>query len=121
MPDILPLHYLRQTIIEQDFDISKTYTSITPLRAHSENTLRGYLLISFFASSIYNLLSRMLDGSNYNMCEGIKAMNTTVIRVDPSSDILEGFTKQQKEIFNHLKLKYPLNLEKMTFLKKTLL
>jgi transposase len=105
-------------IIEQDFDISKIYDGITPLRAHSEDTLRGYLLISFLATSNYSLLTCDLKSSIYSACTDIKAMNTSVIHVYSHLNFFENFTKKQKEIFNHLKLEFPHKFGNMNFLQK---
>lgn len=49
--DILPAYYTRQ-LVEQYFDIGKGISKLTPLRIHSEEALRGHLLLSMIASTI---------------------------------------------------------------------
>ncbi|MDR1486893.1 MAG: transposase, partial [Deltaproteobacteria bacterium] len=71
--DIIPLYYTRQ-LIEQTFDISKTYATLLPLRAHSEETLRGHLLISFIASVLYAMLGIKLANSLYCPCTALDKM-----------------------------------------------
>lgn len=48
---ILPAYYVRQ-LVEQYFDLSKGSSKLTPLRVHSEETLRGHLLLSMIAATI---------------------------------------------------------------------
>jgi hypothetical protein len=61
---ILPLYYTRQQI-EQVFDICKNNTNLLPLRVHSEDTLRGHLLLTFAATVIYRKLQQDLKDSHF--------------------------------------------------------
>jgi transposase len=76
--DILPLYYTRQRI-EQTFDVGKNYADLLPLRVHSEETLRGHLLLSFFGTVTYILINKLLQGSQYcadnalHLFRGLKA------------------------------------------------
>jgi hypothetical protein len=47
--DVLPLYYIRQQI-EQVFDLGKNNADLLPLRVHTEETLRGHLLMTFIAT-----------------------------------------------------------------------
>ena len=49
--DILPAYYTRQ-LIEQYFDVSKGSSNLTPLRIHSEESLRGHLVLSMIAATL---------------------------------------------------------------------
>lgn len=49
--DILPAYFTRH-LVEQYFDIGKGISKLTPLRIHSEEALRGHLLLSMIASTI---------------------------------------------------------------------
>jgi hypothetical protein len=103
---ILPLYYQRQTI-EQVFDVSKTYASLLPLRAHSEETLRGILLISFISTIIYCSINYKLNNSKFNAITARIKMKYLSIRVYESARLLEELTKDQKEIFKYLDLDCP--------------
>jgi hypothetical protein len=108
--DILPLYYTRQ-IIEQVFDIGKSYTGMTPIRGHSEDTIRGILLISFLATAIYSYISHGLVGSKYSTQSALICMHNHGIKFFESVTVLEELTKQQKEIYSQLKLECPYPLE----------
>jgi len=61
---ILPVYYTRQQV-EQIFDIGKNYVGLTPLRVEAEDTFRGHLLLTFFASVLVKLIQdRLLDTSS---------------------------------------------------------
>jgi hypothetical protein len=55
--DILPLYYTRQQV-EQVFDIAKNNADILPLRIQNEDTFRGHLMLTFWATSIFQKLQR---------------------------------------------------------------
>jgi len=57
--DILPLYYERQAL-EQVFDFSKNNADLLPLCAHSVETFRGHLLLSFIASAAYLAANKIL-------------------------------------------------------------
>ncbi len=48
---VLPAYYTRQ-LVEQYFDLSKGSSKLTPLRVHSEEAVRGHLLLSMIAATI---------------------------------------------------------------------
>ena len=57
--DVLGAYYARQRI-EQVFDVGKNYASLLPVRVHSEEALRGHLLLTFCATALLcRLQSRM--------------------------------------------------------------
>ena len=58
--EILPLYYSRQAV-EQAFDFGKNYANLLPLRIHSEETLRGHLLISFMATVSIMTIDRLFS------------------------------------------------------------
>jgi hypothetical protein len=62
--DILPIYYTRQSI-EQVFDIGKNNADLLPLRVHSEETLKGRLLVSFLSTISYLLVNKTLVKTNY--------------------------------------------------------
>ena len=48
---MIPVYYTRQ-LVEQYFDLSKESSKLTPLRVHSEEAVRGHLLLSMIAATI---------------------------------------------------------------------
>ncbi|MDR2436960.1 MAG: transposase [Endomicrobium sp.] len=116
--EILPMYYQRQ-IIEQVFDISKNFADIIPLRAHSEETIRGRLLISFIASVIYSSISQRLKNKT-RLCanKAICKMHHLQIKIYENSRFIEDLTKDQKEIFTVLGLQCPYPEEKGNLLKR---
>jgi transposase len=57
MKDILPLYYTRQQV-EQVFDMAKNNADILPLRIQNEDTFRGHLMLTFWATAIFQKLQR---------------------------------------------------------------
>ncbi|MDR0675916.1 MAG: transposase [Elusimicrobiota bacterium] len=115
--DIMQLYYSRQ-IIEQIFDISKTYTGLTPQRGWSEETIRGTLLISFIATVIYSYIGNKLADSKFSPHGALKYMHNIHIKIYESITLIEDLTKIQKDIFNHLELACPFELESLNPLHK---
>jgi transposase len=55
--DVLPLYYTRQQI-EQVFDLGKNNADLLPLRVQNEDTFRGHLMLTFFATVLLQKLQR---------------------------------------------------------------
>jgi transposase len=90
------------------FDISKNFADIIPLRAHSEETIRCGLLISFIANVIYSSISQRLKNKS-RLCanKAICKMRHLQIKIYENSRFIENLTKDQKEIFTLLGLQCP--------------
>jgi hypothetical protein len=115
--EILPLYYTRQSI-EQVFDISKTYAGILPLRCHSEETIRGTLLISFLATILYSIISYKLSSTKFSAHTALVKLGKLRIKIFDSVTVIDELTKDQKELFTYLALECPYKEEKGTKLKK---
>jgi hypothetical protein len=107
--EILPLYYTRQAI-EQVFDIGKTYTGFLPLRGHTEETLKGIMLISFIATTLYSCLSNKLADSKYSPHGSMKILRNAHIKVQESRTLMNELTKQQKDIFSILNIECPFSI-----------
>jgi hypothetical protein len=116
--EILPLYYTRQ-IIEQTFDVSKNFADLLPLRAHSEETIRGRLLLSFISTIIYIIGNQKLNNTKLNMSKAVMQMHNLKIKMNKSVIIIEELTKIQKEIFSKLQLESPYYVEKGNLLEQT--
>jgi hypothetical protein len=115
--EILPLYYTRQTI-EQIFDIGKTYAGLLPLRVHSEETIRGVLLITFLATAVYTLISDKLAESPYSPHGAFIHMHNLLIKIYEHTKVIEDLTRQQKELCGLLNIEFPYILESENPLQK---
>jgi transposase len=115
--EVLPLYYQRQSI-EQIFDISKTYANISTLRAHSEETVRGILLICFISTIIYSLISSKLAQSKYSALSALIKTHYLRIKIYENTTIVEELTKEQNEIFELMNITCPFMIENGTLLHK---
>jgi hypothetical protein len=115
--EILPLYYTRQNI-EQVFDISKTYCGILPLRGHTEETIRGILLISFLSTAVYSYITHALSRAKLSTNSALIRMGNSIIKIYEDTNILEELTKDQKQIFEHLHLECPFVVEEGNPLQK---
>jgi transposase len=105
--NILNVYYNRQKI-EQIFDIAKNMTGLIPLRTHSEETLRGHLLISFIATIIYLQLSNKI--SDKNLCPAKSLQLLSYLRIDMHQNgnhIINELYKSQRAVIDALGLTYP--------------
>ena len=59
--EILPLYYTRQSA-ENLFGVSKSFLDILPLRTHSVETFRGYLMLNFMSLVAYIEIKKLLCG-----------------------------------------------------------
>jgi transposase len=109
--EILPLYYTRQAI-EQVFDVSKNFADILPLRGHSEETIKGRILIAFIVTIIYCTISNKLRDTKICTNSAIYSMHNLHIKIYESTSLLEILTKKQKDIFQYLALDCPFSEEK---------
>lgn len=98
---ILPAYYLRQ-IVEQYFDLSKGSSKLIPLRVHSEDILRGHLLLSMIAATINvyiqrkthnNALSQngLFTGLRNQKCLVYKTVSTVCEAQKKANDMYKAF------------------------------
>jgi transposase len=99
--EVLPYYYLRQSA-ERIFQISKTYADILPLRVHSEQTLRGVLLLNFIAVVLYVNFRKQLP-ENVTPTEAFLALKNRSCKVLTSGKILPGeLTKLQRLVIESI-------------------
>lgn len=61
--DVLDVYYTRQSA-EQYFDLANGYANLTPLRVHSEEAVRGMMMLTFIASSLIRRVQIRLKGTD---------------------------------------------------------
>jgi hypothetical protein len=112
----LPIYYTRE-LIEQFFDILKTYVGVLSLRGHSEKTIRGLLLIAFISSAVYTYLGKELAGLKFSAHLALIKMGNAIIKIYSDTELLEELTKDQKDIFEKMQLNNPYEVEKGNLLQ----
>jgi len=103
--DLMPLYYMRQTV-EKLFGFSKDDLKLIPLRIHKEETLRGYLLFTFIALTVFLLLKKKL-GKEHTAEEILLTMRNLKCKVYENEILVQELTKQQKEITEKLNIIVP--------------
>jgi len=106
--EVVPFYYLRQTV-ERLFGFSKDDLKIVPLRVHKEETLRGYLLLTFIALVVFVLLKKSI-GKKHTVEEILLTMRNLKCKVYDKDILVQELTKQQKEIIEKLNVIVPKNM-----------
>ncbi|MDR1164738.1 MAG: transposase [Deltaproteobacteria bacterium] len=104
--EVVKEYKTRQTI-EQIFDINKNYAGGMPLRAHTEETIRGSILISFITTVIYTIISQKLSGTRLSALAALSKMDQLRMIVHEHGQFTEELTKDQNIIFKHISLDNP--------------
>ncbi len=79
-PDVLGAYCARQRI-EQVFDVGKNYASLLPVRVHSEEALRGHLLLTFCATALLCRLQSRLPARASSMPQVLAAARNQKCKV----------------------------------------
>lgn len=106
--ELLPFYYMRQAA-EQLFGFSKDDLKLIPLRVHGEETLRGYLLLTFITLIVFAMFRKKL-GKKYTVEEILLTMRSLKCKVYDKEIIVQEVTKQQREITEELDIIMPKNL-----------
>ena len=104
--EILPLYYTRQAI-EQIFDVNKNDIDILPLRVHSEETLRGHLMLSFIASLVYIFLNDKLKATKFNACNALAVYRNLKCMVYDNMTVVKEPVKNINDLSEVLGLSIP--------------
>lgn len=94
--EIIPLYYTRQSA-ENLFGVSKSFLDILPLRVHSIETFRGYLMLNFLALVVYLGLHKDLKGK-YTVEGALSEMANLMCKVFDDTLLVCEPTKKMKEI-----------------------
>jgi hypothetical protein len=104
--DVIPLYYTRQNA-EQLFGIGKSQLNLLPLRVHSDEALRGLILLNFMALAVQSHIQSLLKGK-YTIEKAmtdLAALHCKVYQNDAC--LIQECTKNQKIIFPLLGLTTP--------------
>ena len=104
--EIIPLYYTRQSA-EQLFGIGKSQLNFLPLRVHSEEALRGLLLLNFMALILQSHIQSLLSGK-YSVEKAMAELANLHCKIyQNNSCVIQELTKKQKEILSLLKVTTP--------------
>ena len=104
---VLEKYYTRQRI-EQLFGFAKSKNKIVPLRKHTEETINGFLIISFLSVACYNTIKKNLS-NQYSVEEALRSLEGLRCKIYNSEKDYKVYelTKKQKLIFEQLKIDVP--------------
>lgn len=104
--DILPSYYTRQSI-EQIFGFAKSNNNMLPLRVHSEQSIKGYLMLVFLALIIFIAMRQKLKSP---MDKALLILRSLKAKVFDNEIIIQEANKKTKEILETLKVIMPTSL-----------
>ena len=97
-PDVLDAYHARQRI-EQVFDVGKNYASLLPVRVHSEEALRGHLLLTFCATALLCRLQSRMPAKAAPMPQALAAARNQKCKVYGSKVITCEPTSAANELY----------------------
>lgn len=106
---VVERYYMRQQI-EQVFDLGKNNCKLTPVRIHSEDTLRGHLMMTFLAAVVGKKIQQELNGRNMNLSASLLTLRNLKCKVFDSAVIPWEATRQAKDVLAPFKLKVPVEI-----------
>ena len=106
--EVIPLYYTRQAA-ENLFGISKSFLDLLPLRTHSIETFRGYLMLTFITLTIYLEIKNRLNGK-YTVEGAMIEMGNLMCKIYAKNVIVSEPTKKMKEIAELLSYMVPMKL-----------
>ena len=103
--EIIPLYYTRQSA-ENLFGISKSFLDILPLRVHSIETFRGYLMLTFISLVVYLEIKKSL-GEKFTVEGALTEMGNLMSKIYGNTAIICEPTKRMKLIAERLGFMVP--------------
>lgn len=103
--DAISFYYSRNTA-EQLFRFSKDDLKLLPLRTHKEESMRGYLLLSFMTLSAFLLLRKRLE-KKATVEEALLILRNLKVRVFKDEMIIPELTKKQRLLFEKFDIIVP--------------
>ena len=105
---VIRTYYERQSI-EQTFDFAKNYTNLLPLRVHSEETLRGHLLLSYIAICVIKMIQLQLRQTKSFLSDKLCYLENQHCIIYTNSAVIEFPQKKASDIYKLLEIKIPSN------------
>jgi hypothetical protein len=106
--EVIPLYYTRQAA-ENIFGISKSFLDLLPLRTHSIETFRGYLMLTFLSLLVYIEIKDRLQGK-YTVEGAMIEMGNLMCKIYGKNVIVSEPSKKMKEVAELLGYMVPMKL-----------
>ena len=106
--EVIPLYYTRQAA-ENIFGISKSFLDLLPLRTHSIETFRGYLMLTFISLLVYIEIKNLLKGT-YTVEGAMIEMGNLMCKIYGKNVIISEPSKKMKEVAELLGYMVPMKL-----------
>jgi transposase len=105
-------YYRNKDVIEKIFDATKNELDTNRLRSHSKTTAEGRLFFFFFATIIYQQITKVMKENDmfkkYSVIELLKELSKVKrISVPDNEPFISEWTKSQKDILSKFNLKNP--------------
>ena len=78
--DVLDVYYTRQSA-EQYFDLANGYANLTQLRVHTEEAVRGMMMLTFIAASLIRRVQIRLKGTDVPFKTAMLALRNQKCRI----------------------------------------
>ena len=101
--EILPSYYERQSI-EQVFGFAKHNNSVLPLRVHSEQSIKGYLMLVFFALILFITMRQRLK---IPMDKALLILRNLKAKIFDTEIIVQEMNKKTKVVMDSLNIIMP--------------
>jgi len=106
--EVVPTYYIRQTA-EKMFGFSKDDLELLPLRVHSEEALRGFLLMQFLSLAVFVKIKERL-GKKHTVEELLLTMRNLKCKVYDNKILVSEMVKKQKDFMKELDILMPNSL-----------
>ncbi|WP_108775280.1 hypothetical protein [Lactimicrobium massiliense] len=106
---ILSTYYTRQQI-EQIFDIGKNYADMLSIRVQPEETLRGYLLLTFITSVIVKRIQDKLKITSYNPISMFMNLRNQKCKVYDDQVIAQEASEKANDCYKYFGIKYDIEI-----------
>mgnify|MGYP002630739033 CR=1 FL=1 len=101
--EVLPSYYARQ-FIEQAFGFAKSNNNLLPLRVHSEQSIKGYLMLSFLALIVFIIIRQKIKVS---MDQAMIILRSLKAKIFDNEIIIQEANKKTKDIMKSLNIIMP--------------
>lgn len=106
--DILPTYYTRQAI-EQIFGFAKSNNSLLPLRVHSEQSVKGYLLLAFLSLVLFVTVRKRLQ-PDITTDKALLRLRSLKAKIYDNEILIQEPNKKVKDIAKKLNIIMPTSL-----------
>ncbi len=96
--EVMSSYYMRQSV-ERVFGFAKADLDLLQIRCHKEETIRGYLFLTFLLLIVFIELRKLLD-TKFTVEQAVMIARQLKCKVFDNEIIVQELNKQQKQIFD---------------------